>query len=361
MTLSVDVRHRLGSFTLEAAFASAGGITAVFGASGCGKTSLVNIIAGLIRPNFARISVGDTVLVDTARGIDVPPHQRRIGYVFQEARLFPHMTVESNLAYGEWFTPKAQRYAARAQILDLLGIAHLLRRRPRDLSGGEKQRVAIGRALLASPRLLLMDEPLASLDAPRKAEILPYLLRLKSALGLPILYVTHATEEMQTIADTLVLLESGRTIAAGPVEALTARGDLPLARRDDAGAVLTAQLLDHLPERGLSRVQAGDAVLQVPLVEAAPGARLRLHIPAREIILATEAPRGISLHNMVPCTIHAIGPGATPHLAMVEMAAGEARLLASVTADAVRRLGLAPGGTVLALIKAVAVEVRRTD
>jgi molybdate transport system ATP-binding protein len=218
--------------------------------------------------------------------------------------------------------------------------------------------VAIGRALLAQPRLLLMDEPLASLDGPRKAEILPYLLRLKAHLSLPILYVTHAIEEMQAIADTVVLLHAGRTLAVGAIEALTARSDLPLARRDDAGAVLAATLVAHIPDRGLSRVDAGGMELLVPQVDAQPGARLRLRIPAREIILATEAPRGISLHNIVAGRVRTITPGTTPHLAMVEVVCAGAVLLASITRDAVARLALIPGSPVLALIKAVAVEVR---
>ena len=212
MSLAVAVRHKLGGISLDVGFESTGGITAVFGASGCGKTSLVNVIAGLIRPDFARISVGDTVLIDTERGIDLPPHKRRIGYVFQEARLFPHLTVENNLAYGEWFTPKSERYAGRAQILDLLGIGHLLKRRPRDLSGGEKQRVAIGRALLASPRLLLMDEPLASLDGARKAEIMPYLERLRDEVQIPIVYVSHSVAEVMRLASDVAVLAQGKLV-----------------------------------------------------------------------------------------------------------------------------------------------------
>lgn len=209
MSLSVAIHHRLGGLTLDAAFASAGGITAVFGASGCGKTSLVNVIAGLTRPDFARISVGDTVLVDTLHGIDMPPHTRRIGYVFQDARLFPHMTVEGNLAYGAWFTPRSERYAGRAQILDLLGIGHLLARRPRDLSGGEKQRVSIARALANHPAILLADEPTANLDSRHGAEVMQTLRELVTEAGRAAVVVTH-DPRLQAIADRVLLLEDGR-------------------------------------------------------------------------------------------------------------------------------------------------------
>ena len=191
MTLSVDIHHRVGDFALEARFESAGRLTALFGPSGSGKSTLINLIAGLIPPGRGRIAIDGRVLVDTAARIFVPVHRRRIGMVFQDARLFPHMSVAGNLRYGRWFTPSSERYAKMDAVIDLLGIAHLLDRRPAKLSGGEKQRVAIGRALLASPRLLLMDEPLASLDEARRAEILPYIERLRDGAGVPILLVTE--------------------------------------------------------------------------------------------------------------------------------------------------------------------------
>ena len=201
MTLSVAVRHRLGAFELDAAFESGGRLTALFGASGSGKTSLVNIIAGLIRPDKGRIAVDGRVLVDTATRSFVPKHKRRIGYVFQDARLFPHMTVGQNLAYGSWFAPRGERSADREKVVELLGIGHLLQRKPDLLSGGEKQRVAIGRALLASPLLILMDEPLASLDEARKAEILPYIERLRDETRVPIVYVSHSVAEVAQAGD----------------------------------------------------------------------------------------------------------------------------------------------------------------
>ena len=204
--IQVDVQHRLGSFDLKAQFVSEGRVTALFGRSGSGKTSLVNIIGGLIHPDHARISLDGDVIVDTKHKIFVPKHRRRVGYVFQEGRLFPHLTVRQNLLYGWWFTPAAKRLDQLAQIVELLGIGHLLDRRPGSLSGGEKQRVAIGRALLATPRLLLMDEPLASLDEARKAEILPYLERLYDETKVPIVYVSHSVPEVARLASTIVVM-----------------------------------------------------------------------------------------------------------------------------------------------------------
>ncbi|MFT4162075.1 molybdenum ABC transporter ATP-binding protein, partial [Shinella sp.] len=216
MSLVVEARHRLGDFTLDAAFTSDGGVTALFGRSGSGKTSLIRIIAGLTRPAEGVVRLGDDVLVDTARGIFVPPHRRRFGYVFQEARLFPHLTVRQNLNYGRWFSPKGTRPESPDRIVGLLGIGDLLDRQPANLSGGEKQRVAIGRALLAAPRLLLMDEPLAALDEERKAEILPYLERLRDEAGVPIVYVSHSVAEVARLADRVVLMVDGRVEAVGP-------------------------------------------------------------------------------------------------------------------------------------------------
>jgi molybdate transport system ATP-binding protein len=243
----------------------------------------------------------------------------------------------------------------------LLGLAALLPRRPHTLSGGERQRVAIGRALLAQPRLLLMDEPLASLDAARKAEILPYLARLETALRLPILYVTHALDEVARLADSVVLLDAGRVVAAGPLDAVAARADTPLARGDDAGAVLTCRIAAHDPARRLSRLERDGFCLLVPTQAAAVGSLVRVRVPAREVILARqEAARlaeAFSVHNILPGTVRAIAADAEHAAAMVEIDASGAPILARVTPDAVARLGLTPGGTVLALVKSMSVEV----
>lgn len=340
---------------LDIAFLAPTGATALFGPSGSGKSSVVATMAGLLRADAAYVAVDGEVLTDTDARIHVPPERRRLGLVFQDARLFPHMKVRANLEYGLKRAPAGDiRFD---DVVDLLGIAALLDRRPHTLSGGERQRVAIGRALLAQPRLLLMDEPLASLDAARKAEILPYLARLKQALSLPIVYVTHALDEVLFLADSLVLLERGRVIASGRLSDLTARGDLPLAGRDDAGAVLEARVAEHHPARRLSLLRAGPLALWVPLVQGGLGTRLRVRIPAREVILATEAPQGISLHNILPVQVTGITEDAARHTAMVELGSGESRLLARITPDAVARLGLAPGRPVLALVKSMSVDV----
>lgn len=356
--IEFSLRHQWpGGPALAIDFLATGGATALFGPSGAGKSSVVGVIAGLMRARAARVVVDGMVLTDTERRIHVPTEQRRLGLVFQDARLFPHMTVRSNLSYG---LKRAQGGGIRFDdVVDLLGIETLLARRPHTLSGGERQRVAIGRALLAQPRLLLMDEPLASLDAARKEEILPYLLRLKQALALPIVYVTHALDEVLAIADTLVLLEHGEVRAAGSVADMTARGDVPLAARDDAGAVMEARVAEHHPARQLSLLRAGPLALWVPLVAGGLGTRLRVRIPAREIILAIEAPVGISLHNILPMVVVAVTEDAARHTAMVELGTGEVRLLARITPDAVTRLALQPGRPVLALVKSISVDVLR--
>jgi molybdate transport system ATP-binding protein len=291
----------------------------------------------------------------------LPPERRRVGLVFQDGKLFPHMSVATNLRFGLRRAPPGR--IGFDEVVDLLGIAPLLARRPHTLSGGERQRVAIGRALLAQPRLLLMDEPLSGLDAARKADILPYLARLHAALRLPVLYVTHAFEEVAQLADTLVLLDSGRVVAAGPLDTIAARADLPTARRDDAGAVLDCAVLAHDPARGLTTLGAGAARLLVPLLAAAPGSAVRARVPAREVILArpTGADIGaaISLHNILPGTVRALGEDTARQATLVEVDLNGATLLARVTPDAVARLGLVPGAPVLALVKAMSVEVLR--
>jgi molybdate transport system ATP-binding protein len=218
--LAVDVERRLGAFDLSARFETTGGVTALFGPSGAGKTSVVNMIAGLLKPDRGRIALDDTVLFDSVKGIDVPPHRRRIGYVFQEGRLFPHLSVRQNLDYGRRMSGRPREVGEFERIVALLDIGHLLDRRPGKLSGGERQRVAVGRALLMRPRLLLLDEPLASLDTGHKREILPYLVRLRDDAGIPMVYVTHTPAEARRIATSVVRLDAGRVIAAGGLELL---------------------------------------------------------------------------------------------------------------------------------------------
>lgn len=354
--IEVAARHRFGSFTLEVAFGAPVGVTALFGASGSGKSTVLSIVAGLLRPQAGRVALDGAVLLDTAGGVDVPAERRRCGVVFQDAKLLPHLSVETNLRYGARRAPRDAAGPGFGEVVDLLGIGPLLGRRPRALSGGERQRVALGRALLSRPRLLLMDEPLAALDGPRKTEILPFLERLRDVSGLPILYVTHALDEVDRLADTLVLMEAGRVLAAGPLEALAARPDLPvLSGRRDAGAVLACVVDAHDPARGLTRLGFAGGQLEVPLRPEPAGARLRLRLRARDVAVAIEAPRGISSHNILRATVASIGP-AGAHEAYVTLRVGPTTVLARLTRDAVARLGLAPGWEVFALVKSTAFD-----
>lgn len=355
MSLTVAVKHRLGGFTLDAAFESKGRLTAIFGASGSGKTSLVNVIAGLVKPDHGHVSVDGKALLDTDAGIFISASKRRIGYVFQDARLFPHLTVEGNLSYGEWFTPKNQRYASRQQILSLLGIAHLLDRRPRDLSGGEKQRVAIGRALLASPHLLLMDEPLAALDHARKAEILPYLERLRDEIRIPIVYVSHSVAEVTRLADDIAVLEQGRLAAFGPVAEIAQRLDLvPPEERDEGGAVIEMAVIAYDAASGLTRLTAPAGDIYVPGYMGPPGTEARVRIRARDVMLACEEPRKISALNILHGTVAELIPADSSSV-NVKLDCGGAVIMARITRHSAAVLQLAPGSRAYAVVKAVSV------
>ncbi len=356
MSLEVEVHHRLGDFTLEASFATDGRLTALFGRSGSGKTMLVNIIAGLIRPERARIAIDGRLLVDSAQGIYLPRHRRRIGYVFQESRLFPHLSVRANLLYGRWFTPAGERREELDRVVELLGIGALLDRRPGRLSGGETQRVAIGRALLASPRLLLMDEPLASLDEARKSEILPYIERLRDETRVPIVYVSHSVREVARLATTLVLLSQGRVAAVGAAAEIMARLDLfPITGRYEAGAILETQVLGHDAPYGLTRLGSAAGELRVPQLDLAPGTPVRVRIRARDVMIAERAPEGLSALNVLPGTIVEIGEQGGP-IVELGLDVGGQRLLARVTRKSVDNLRLAPGRQVHAVIKSIAFD-----
>jgi len=353
--LSVSVTHRLGGFTLDAAFESAGGLTALFGRSGAGKTSLINAIAGLYRPDRGRIAIDDTVLTDTVSGVFVPAHRRRVGYVFQEGRLFPHLNVRQNLVYGRWFAGSAGG-GELDQVVELLGIGHLLARRPANLSGGEKQRVAIGRALLANPRLLVMDEPLASLDESRRAEIFPYIERLRDETRVPIVYVSHSIPEVARLATTLVVLSEGKVAAVGPTAEIMGRIDLfPLTGRAEAGAILATRVAGHDSEFGLTILRAAAGELRVPFVNLPLGAMLRLRIRARDVMIALAPPEGLSALNVLPGTVAEIGAGDGPIVQIRLDCAGEA-LIARLTRRSVETLGLLPGKKVHAVIKSIAFD-----
>ena len=357
MTLSVDLRHRQGAFTLEAEFTSAGRLTALFGPSGSGKTTLVNMIGGLTRPAQGRIEVDGRMLVDTARNVFVPAHKRRIGYVFQDARLFPHLSVAQNLKYGMFFTPRAERYADFGRVVDMLGIGRLLDRRPAMLSGGEKQRVAIGRALVASPKLLLMDEPLASLDDARKAEIMPYVERLRDELRIPIVYVSHALAEVSRLADDIVRLQEGRIVAKGPAREVLAGIGLPQAgaTRSEPFALVELEVVGIEEADGLAVLRSSGGEWRLPATGLAVGARVRAKIEASDVIVATERPKGISALNIVPAVVEDFAE-AGGGSGLVVLRSGSDRLLASVTRRSIAALGLAKGQAVFAVAKAVAIE-----
>ncbi len=357
--LQVDIEHRLADFALDIHFRAGRGLTALFGRSGAGKTSVVNAIAGLLHPRRGRIVMDGSVLLDTEHGICVPTYRRRVGYVFQEGRLFPHLTVRKNLLFGRWFAPSRERRASSLDdIVDLLDIAPLLDRRPGRLSGGEKQRVAIGRALLASPRLLLMDEPLASLDARRKDEILPYLERLRDEARVPIVYVSHSIAEVARLATTIVLISTGRVHAVGPVPEVMGRAELyPLAGRFEAGAVLAVRIAAHDPRWSLSQLTGDFGKLTVPRLDAPVGTALRVRIRARDVILAINRPTGISALNVLVARVERLVPIEEGALE-VQLRLGAERLLARVTRRSGDALGLAAGREVFAVIKTVAIDRR---
>jgi molybdate transport system ATP-binding protein len=359
VSIEFAATHRLGAFALDATFRAESGLTALFGRSGAGKTTMVNMIGGLIRPQQGRIAVDGQVLFDGAAGIDLPPHRRRLGYVFQEGRLFPHLTVRQNLLYGRWFTARTERYGSLDQVVDLLGIAPLLDRRPGGLSGGEKQRVAIGRALLASPRLLLMDEPLASLDAERKAEILPFIERLRDELSVPIIYVSHSLDEIARLAATVVLLSEGRVVATGPVGEVLSRLDLrPYTGRFEAGSIIEARVVGHDERFQLTRLEHPAGTLRLPRLDAAPGQSVRVRIRARDVALALSPPTDISIRNILRGRIAEIAAEDSGPITEVRLDLAGTPLLARITRDAIADLGLAPGREVYALVKSIAFDRR---
>jgi molybdate transport system ATP-binding protein len=358
MSLDVVLRHSFPGFALDVAFSAPEGVTALFGHSGSGKTTVVNAVAGLLRPDAGRVVVGDTVLLDTAAKRVVPTWRRRVGYVFQEDRLFPHLTVRQNLAFGRWFAPRGARIENPDHVVEFLGIGALLDRRPGLLSGGEKQRVAIGRALLAAPRLLLMDEPLASLDEARKAEILPYLERLRDETRIPILYVSHSMPEVARLATTVVALNGGSLVRAGPAkEVLSDPEAVPVVGVREAGAVLSARVVSHDAVDDLTELAISAGRLVLPRLTAAPGAQVRVRIAAHDVMIAKSLHSDISALNVLPATVALIHEGRGPG-AVVVLVVGEDRLLARLTRRSVRQLQLAPGDSCYAIIKATAIAPR---
>jgi len=364
-TMQMRVRLKRGDFSINATINAGPGITALFGRSGAGKSTIVSMLAGLLRPDEGVIRVAGETLFDSHVGLDLAPQQRGVGCVFQNARLFPHMTVTKNLSYGMNRLVKSQRADMFARVVHLLGLENLLERRPMGLSGGEKQRVAIGRALLSNPRLLLMDEPLASLDATRKSEILPYIERLSADFKIPVVYVSHDMEEVIRLADTLVLLDQGRVQAHGPIEDILARLDLiPLTGRYDAGALLRTTVAGHDAAVGLTCLNVLGHTLFIPQVDLTVGESVRLRVRARDVALALRPPQETSILNQLSVRVAAVHMTDGSHVEIAldlipqpDIEQGPAqKVLACITKKSYEDLGLTLGKPAYALIKAVAID-----
>jgi len=332
------------------------GVTALFGASGSGKTSLLRCIAGLEQVGRGHIKINGECWQNSAKGLFLPPHQRALGYVFQESALFPHLRVKANLEYGWQRTPADKRKGDLNHICDILGIGELLQRYPHQLSGGERQRIAVGRALLNSPQLLLMDEPMAALDRPRKAEIMPYLERLHAEADIPILYVTHDLEELARIADHLVLIEKGQILKQGPLTEMFASIDLPIARDEDAGAIIKTRITQHDDEYHLTHLQFCGGEILVSRIKRAVGEPLNIRIHARDVSLALQPPGESSILNVVQATITEMVDQGAGRI-MMQLDAGGTPLLARITHKSQSRLELKVGMPIYAQIKSVAVSI----
>ena len=354
--LSVNITKAFGSFRLETQFeVEEGSITAIFGKSGAGKTSTINAIAGLTRPDVGVIQIGNTTLFDQNLRINLPIYKRQIGYVFQDDRLFPHMTVRNNLNYG---TPKTRDVTNSLNLTDITGLlelAPLLERRPRTLSGGEKQRVAIGRALLSNPKLLLMDEPLASIDVQHRFEILPFIQRVREKTGITIIYVTHALEEVIFIADQIILLSEGQVTAQGTVEEIMSRLDLhPMTSRFDAGAVISATYSGYDREFDLGELSFDGGTLRIAGLNAEIGIHLRAHIRARDVSLMLDKPKDTSVLNVFKGELIEIRHEDGPQLDLLINIGTP--LIARITRKSLNDLNLGIGSKVYAMIKAVAID-----
>jgi molybdate transport system ATP-binding protein len=354
--ISISLKHRFADFNLDVNLELPGkGVSVLFGHSGSGKTTLLRSVAGLENATQARICIHGDLWQDTAQGLFVPTWQRSIGYVFQEASLFPHLNVRKNLAFG---MKRAQRRVDPDEIVkvaDKLGITPLLERSPERLSGGERQRVAIARALLTHPRLLLMDEPLSALDTARKQEILPYLERLHDELEIPMLYVTHQIEEAARLGDHLVLLAGGRVEASGPLEATLARLDLPLARDQEGSVVIGATVTSHDPVWNLTHLGFPGGDIQVPQRDLKIGKVVRLRILSRDVSIAMTGDNPSSIQNRFACVVTGIAPADDAAQCLIGLHAGGVPLMARVTRLSAHQLGLSEGQHVWAQVKAVAL------
>jgi molybdate transport system ATP-binding protein len=352
--LKVRVAKQRDGFALDARFdAPTPGVVALFGRSGCGKTTAISIISGLLAADSAYVELDGRVLTDTAASICVRPEQRRIGYVFQEGRLFPHMSVLRNLHYGLKRTRAPRLSITFDQIVALLGLEHLLQRHPYQLSGGERQRASLGRALLSQPTLLLLDEPLAALDAARRHEVLPYLKRLRDNLSIPMVYVSHQFDEVLQLATQVVLMDAGHVVAQGPLSEVSLVPELrAIVGPDSVGAVVDGVVTDVDASCGMADVRVGSGSLNVSVPSVNIGERVRVQLLARDIILATEEPRGLSVRNQLRGTITSIVED-EDEARLITIDVGGATVLSRVTRSAVDALRLRNGSHVWVLVKAV--------
>ncbi len=356
--IAFDCNLPRDGFAFDVKFESDAGVTALFGPSGAGKSTVIQLIAGLTRPQRGRISVAGKVLVDTDRGVALPTHKRGVGLVFQDSQLFPHLSVRQNLTYGRFFSYPGDNRLTLEAVIDVLGIAPLLERSPRTLSGGERQRVAIGRALLASPSILLMDEPLASLDTSRKLEILPFIERLRDDVRIPILYVSHSVEEVARLASTVVKIADGKVVAVGPPGVVLAPSGLAKgAERSDAVSMITGVFVRYDQEYGVTILShpAGEIVL--------PGridplrSPVRIVIRASDVTVAVGRPAQVSIRTVLEGTVSAIETRGPFALISIALHGGD-RIAATATRLAVNALGLSNGARVHALVKSTAIDLR---
>jgi molybdate transport system ATP-binding protein len=355
--LTVDIQQTLGTFRLNIQFGSRAKVIALFGRSGSGKTSVVNAIAGVNHPASGVIRIDDTILFDSARRICLAPEARRVGYVFQEGLLFPHMSVEKNLLYGH-DARRAQNadHIAPEKVIAVLGLQDLLQRRPANLSGGERQRVAIGRALLANPRLLLLDEPLAALDHQRKRDVMQYIERLRDEFGIPMVLVSHSQDEVARLAEDMVLISDGRVVETGAVEDIMSRLDLsPLTGRFEAGSLIRAIVERHDDEFALTTLAFDGGTLLVPRMDAAVGDSATARIRARDVSVALNAPSDISINNVLCGVVRAVRTETGP-IVDLQVQVGDSLLLARITRLSAKKLALRAGTPVYLLIKAISLD-----
>lgn len=354
MSVKVDISHRFKGFDLDVHFHAPAGVTALFGPSGAGKTTIIQAIAGLLTPESGQIEIGDRPVFDSATQTNRAPQRRRVGYVFQEARLFPHMSVAQNLTFGPRARGQSIDTGYQDQLVEMLGLGGLLDRRPRALSGGEKQRVALGRALLSMPDILLLDEPLAALDVARKEDILPYLERLRDHTCLPMIYVSHAVSEVARLANHVVLLKDGKVAQMGSVEEVFSdtKAASVLGLRD-SGAVLRARLDAH-HEDGLSELTGAGAKLHLPKVAAAVGDSVRLRIKASDVMLSMTRPRGISALNVIEGVVAEVHDGQGPGV-LVRLRCDDAHILARITRRSATAMEIKTGQKLFAIVKSVSV------